>query len=122
MGKAKKISAIYALACGISMFVLWVFFILTHRFPDLSARPIASALLLIAEAAAAAVSLCAGIGLFKEKLWAPPVFFVSMGMVLYAVILACGQFAQRGSVVFTGMFAALAVSTVLIVLVAVREK
>ncbi len=108
MSKIEQLAASFAIAVGLSMLSWWLFFLSTNQMPELEITPIAAWLHLAAELTTALVLLASGIGLLTNRWWAGQAVYVSLGMLLYAVIQAAGYFAQLGQtamvLVFTGLF------------------
>ncbi len=71
------------------------------------------ALHLAAEAATALLLIVAGVGLLREVAWAPSLYLVAGGMLLYTLIVSPGYFAQRGEWAPVAMFAVLLVGALL---------
>ncbi len=122
MSEFQRFSAVYAICAGICIPSLWVYFLLSRTFPELGDQPTAVAFLLTAELLTAAVSLASGIGMLLRKAWSSRVWYLAIGMILYAVIMATGQFAQSGSLLFSAVFALLTAATATMAIVSVVGK
>jgi hypothetical protein len=100
------------------MVVMWgVFFAIGFAEDKMSHAPIAFWSLVAAESITAVALVAGGFGIIRRKNWGRNLTFVSMGMLLYAVIFATGEFAQQGNIYLAGFFMLLfcATSTVLLV-------
>jgi hypothetical protein len=123
MTKTTKFLAVYAIISGFSMIVIWGIFYATGFVADkISQSPVAFWAILLADTLTAAALLFGGFGLVKEKKWGANLAFVSMGMLLYAVTLGCGEFAQRRNPYLACLFAALILATIVVLLVKVFPK
>jgi hypothetical protein len=112
MSKLTKISGIYAIISGIAMYVLWgIFYATGFMAKEVGATPVSFYILIGAECLTATLLLISGFGLFAKQKWALRLFFISMGMMLYAVIFATGHFSQRGNFGLAGFFAMIATAT-----------
>ena len=99
--------ALYALIVGIGMIGQWLFSLVTGRVPELETEPIRIRFHIAAEFATALVLVIAGLGLLTTQSWSRWFYMMSMGMLLYTVIVSPGYFAQKGEWSFVGMFAVL---------------
>jgi hypothetical protein len=104
-----KFAAIYALCVGALMLVQWAFFLLTGNVPELQSAPWSIAFHLAAEFLTAIMLIISGRMLLKQHSLGKHVFFVSIGMVIYAMVNSAGYFAQSGDWVFVAMFGVLVV-------------
>ncbi len=85
----------------------WVFSLVRKQVPELETEPIRIRFHLAAEFTTAIALLVGGSGLLADSSWGVHVYLVSMGMLLYTVIVSPGYFAQRGEWPMVGMFAVL---------------
>lgn len=112
-----KLAAIYSIIVGIAMLGMWTVFVTTGQVPELSTEPIRVSMHIIGEIATALILLIGGYGLWADKKWGLQAYMLSMGMLLYTLIVSPGYYAQSGNVVMVGMFAVFFV--IALVLVAV---
>jgi hypothetical protein len=56
-----------------------------------------------------------GFGLFTNRGWGFHVFLISMGMLLYTVIVSAGYYGQLGDMIMVGMFTLFQILTVLLI-------
>lgn len=124
LSKLNKISAVYALISGIAMYVLWgIFYTTGFVAKSAGVSPVSFYILIGAECLTATLLLVSGYGLLAAKQkWAHRSFLVSMGMMLYAVIFASGQFCQRGNFLLAGFFTVIAVATAGLLILHVFHK
>jgi hypothetical protein len=111
--KLASIAAIYSILIGIAMIGMWTVLLGTGQVPEIDTEPIYLSYHLIAEFGTAAALLIGGFGLFTNRKWGLKAYLVSMGMLLYAVLIAGGYYAQKGEWPMIGMF------TIFIVLTAI---
>lgn len=104
-----KFSAIFALSVGVLMLAQWVFFLLTGNVPELQSAPWSIAFHLAAEILTAIMLIISGMMLYKRHPLGKQVFFLSVGMVVYAMVNSAGHFAQSNDRVFVVMFGVLLV-------------
>ena len=102
-----KLSAIYALCVGVLMLVQWAFFLLTGNVPELQTTSWSIAFHLGAEFLTAIMLIISGILLLRTHRLGKQIFFISVGMVVYAMVNSAGYFAQSGDWTFVVMFGVL---------------
>lgn len=102
-------SSLFAIIVGIGMIGMWSVAYFGNQIPELETEPLRIKFHLAAEFATALVLLSAGIGLLTGQAWAFETYLVSMGMLLYTVIVSPGYFAQKGQWAYVVMFAVLLV-------------
>ena len=117
----QKITAVYAIIVAIAMLGLWAMLLTAGEVDELDDAPLEVAYHLAAEVATAALLLVAAVGLLQVKPWAPPVFFLAAGMLLYTVIVSAGYYAERGDAAMVGMFTLLKMSTLILVTLTLRR-
>jgi hypothetical protein len=123
MSHLTRLSAIYSLISGLAMIIIWVIFYAIGQVDDLiKSGPASFYLLMTAECLTSIILLTAGFGVMLKKPWASKLFLIAMGMMLYAVIYASGQFFQKGHPVFGGFFVLIALATINISLFNLAEK
>ena len=111
----KKIAAIYSIIIGISMIGMWLSFIATDQVPEIKTEPLRIAYHLTAEFLTAIFLLIAGFGLFTNKKWGFHVFLISMGILLYTVIVSAGYYADKGEPAMLVMFTIFQLLTVIFI-------
>jgi hypothetical protein len=100
----KKIASVYSIIIGIAMICMWLIFIVTNQIPEIKSEPITITYHLIAEFLTAILLLIGGYGLFTKKVWGFHLYLISMGMLLYTVIVSAGYYANLGDMIMIGMF------------------
>jgi peptidoglycan/LPS O-acetylase OafA/YrhL len=111
MSRIDKALAVYTIFMGILMITWWSLLLATNQMPELQTAPIQAKLHLTAEFLTALTLLMSGVGLLRNSWWAKSASYVSLGMLLYAVVQASGHSAQTGQPALVAMFA---VSTMII--------
>ena len=113
-------SAIFALAMGILMILVWTILLATgqQNFVD---APLETASLLAAEAITALALVIGGIGVLTRKHWSASIHIASLGMMLYTSINSIGVFAQAKVIPASIFFAILTSATIFILLVWARD-
>jgi len=101
----KKASAIFSIAVGISMVLMWIMFYITGSIPELETEPARIGMHLSAEFITAIALIIAGWGLLTRKSWARPIYFLATGALIYTMIQSPGYFMQSGETGFVAMFA-----------------
>lgn len=123
MTKITKLFAVYAIISGFAMFVMWVIFYLTGFTADkMSHAPVAFWALMAAESITAVALVAGGFGIIRRKTWGRTLTFISMGMLLSALIYGGGEFAQQGNTYLTGFFILLFCATSIVILTNLFRK
>jgi len=113
--KLRRIAAIYSILIGTVMIGMWTVLLGTGQVPEIDTEPIYLSYHLIAEFATAVTLLIGGFGLFTNRKWGLKAYLVSMGMLLYAVLIAGGYYAQKGEWAMIGMFTIFTILTAIFV-------
>jgi NADH:ubiquinone oxidoreductase subunit K len=113
--RIQKIAAIYSIMLGIAMIGMWLSLITTNQVPEINTEPIRITYHLIGEFLTAILLLIGGFGLFTKRRWGFHVFLISMGMLLYTVIVSAGYYAEKGDMAMVGMFTVFQVLTVIFI-------
>ena len=115
----RKVSSVYSLFMGISMLAMWLMFYFTNSIPEIQTKPVELGLHVVAEVSTALLLIIGAIGLLLKKSWGLKTYLISMGMLLYTLILSPGYFLQKGEIPFVIMFMVfLMLAIVLTVLIA----
>jgi hypothetical protein len=93
----------YALCVGISMAVVWGVYFATGSLFGVAPNPAGLGFHIAAELATGAALFISGIGILKERKWGSHVYFLGMGMLLYAVVNSPGLY--PGNKIMMGVFA-----------------
>jgi hypothetical protein len=102
-------ASVVAIVIGIGMVGQWSFFLATGRVPELKTEPMRIGFHLAGEFLTALALIAGGVGLLSAAPWGHPIYLVSIGMLLYTIVVSPGYFAQRGEWPLVGMFAVLLV-------------
>lgn len=114
----RKLASIYAIIIGIAMMCMWVGFLITNQIPEINNAPLEITYHLLAEFLTAILLLIGGFGLFAKKAWGFHLYLISMGMLLYTVIVSAGYYANLGDMIMVGMFTVFQVLTILFISIA----
>jgi hypothetical protein len=107
----RKLAGLYAVTVGTLMILMWLGFIATGQVVEFQTEPIKIAFHLLAEFLTASLLIAGGFGLYTGRNWGTQIFMVSMGMLLYTVVMSPGYFIQGGTPDFAGFFGVLTVMT-----------
>ncbi|MGB2963850.1 MAG: hypothetical protein WBB69_07685 [Anaerolineales bacterium] len=108
----------FALIVGFGMIAQWILSYTKKQIPELHTEPIRIWFHIAGELATALFLIFSGIGLLADSLWAPTLFFIAMGMLIYTAIVSPGYFAQRGHwiwVVIFGILIAISIGAIITV-------
>jgi len=111
----KKIAAIYSIIIGLAMIGMWLSLIITNQVPEINSEQIRISYHLIGEFLTAILLMIGGFWLFTNRGWGFHVFLISMGMLLYTVIVSAGYYGQKGDMIMVVMFTIFQVLTVLFI-------
>lgn len=98
-------AALYAILVGIAMIGQWTFSLIKKQVPELETERIRILFHIAAEFATAIALLVGGLGLLTNSAWGLQAYLVSIGMLLYTVMVSPGYYAQKGEWPMVGMFA-----------------
>lgn len=108
-------AAIFAIVVGLMMIGQWTFTIAGNRVPGLEAEPTVGRGAMemqfhwAAEFLTAIALIAGGAGLLVRWTRGAALFFIAIGMLLYAVVNSAGYFAQQGEWRMVGVFAVILV-------------
>ncbi len=103
--------ALYAIVVGLLIFGQWAFFLITRQVPELKTERVRVLFHIVDEFLTAVMLLVSGLGLLTQQAWAPALYPLAAGMLLYTIIVSSGYFAQKRAWPIVGMFAVLLVLT-----------
>lgn len=103
--KVRKMASVFSIFIGTSMISMWIIFCFTDSIPELRTKPIELGMHIFAEILTATLLIIGAIGLLLKTKWGPHTYLVSMGMLLYTLIMSPGYFLQKGETSFVIMFA-----------------
>jgi hypothetical protein len=111
----RKLASIYSIIIGVAMFCMWSAFLITNQVPEINTAPLKIIYHLLAEFLTAILLLIGGFGLLTKKVWGFHLHLISMGMLLYTVIVSAGYYANLGDMIMVGMFTVFQVITILFI-------
>ena len=111
----EKLQSIYSIIIGIAMICMWLVFIATNQVPEVKTAPIKITYHLIAEFLTAILLLIGGYGLLTKRVWGLHLYLISMGMLLYTVIVSAGYYANLGDMIMVGMFSVFQILTIIFI-------
>lgn len=93
-----------AILVGAAMLLEWAVFLLSGSVPEARSEPIALSFHLAGELITALLLIVSAIAVLRAKRWGRPLQLLSLGMLVYTLIVSSGYFAQRGEMAFVVMF------------------
>lgn len=117
----KKIAAAYSIVVGIAMIGTWILLYVSNQIPELQTEPIRIIMHLAAEYTTAILLIVAGYGLLRNIRWGFYMYLFSTGMLIYTLIMSPGYYAQQEEFGFVGMFAALMILAIVLLIGVLRE-
>lgn len=115
--KIKNIVAIYSIIIGISIIGMWTMFYITGSIPEINNEPIRIGMHIIAEIATGIVLFVGAFGLLNNKKWGFNIYLISIGMLLYTLLASPGYYADKGDLIFVGMFVIMLIITLIFVII-----
>ena len=118
-------SAIFSIAVCVLMIIQWIITIARGNVQSLesgstSGRGRTEMIFhWVAEFGTALMLLSGGIGLLVNATWAPIVFYIAAGMLIYTVINSPGYFAQQGQWSMVGMFSVILILAIVSIILVV---
>jgi hypothetical protein len=100
----RKIASLYSIVIGIAIICMWSVFLFANQVPELKTAPLKINYHLLAEFLTAILLLIGGYGLLTKQVWGFHLYLISMGMLLYTVIVSAGYYANLGDISMIGMF------------------
>jgi hypothetical protein len=101
----------YVLMIGLFIMGWWTFSLLKKQVPELTTEPIRISFHLVAEFVTAIILVVGGIALLTDMAWGIKVTLISLGMLLYTVIVSPGYFVQSRQWPMVGIFIVILVLT-----------
>ena len=111
----RKIASLYSIVIGIAMIFMWSVFLVTNQVPELKTAPLKISYHLLAEFLTAILLLIGGFGLFTKKVWGFHLYLISLGMLLYTVIVSAGYYVNLGDMIMVSMFTVFQVFTIIFI-------
>lgn len=102
----KKWKAFFSLFMGIAMIGMWLMFYVTGQIPEIQTKPVELGMHVAAEIVTGLLLIIGGYGSLTQRSWGEDLYLLSMGMLLYTLIMSPGYFLQKGEVGFVAMFGA----------------
>ncbi len=119
----RRTAIVYSIAVGALMIAMWLFFIFTGNVPEFKTTPYSISLHLFDEFSTAILLIIGGVGLIKKTRWALHVHLISIGMLLYTIIVSPGYYLDQGQIYIPILFAVLFIfSVILTVLTFIKRK
>ena len=112
--KVKKIAAVYSIIVGASMIGMWTVFYVIGEIPEINTEPAKIVMHLIAEFVTAIALIFGGFGLILNRKWGFQTYLLSMGMLMYTLIVSPGYYIQSGDFIFVAMFTLLILAIIFI--------
>jgi hypothetical protein len=119
--KLKNTGVIFAISVGLFMIGWWTFALLSGGMPEIQTKPIDSIFHLVVEYLTGALLVLGGYGLVTQRSWGIKVYFISLGMLLYAEIQASGYYAQHGVWEAIGVFSVLILATLTVIALSMKK-
>ena len=100
---------------------LWIMLLRSKQVPELESEPVAIKFHITAEMVMGVLSLISGIFLLVGLSWAPYLFILAMGLVIYAVINSAGYYAQKKQYSFVIMFGIILIFSISLVILNITQ-
>ena len=120
--KIKSLAAYFAIFVGISIIGVWTMLYITGSIPELNTEPIRIWMHLIAEMTTGIVLILGAYGLLRNKRWGYNTYLISMGMLIYTLIISPGYYAEKGNYLFVGIFIIMAFLAIMLIIASLIKK
>ena len=120
--KIKSLAAYFAIFVGISIIGVWTMLYITGSIPELNTEPIRIWMHLIAEMTTGIVLILGAYGLLRNKRWGYNTYLISMGMLIYTLIVSPGYYAEKGNYLFVGIFIIMAFLAIMLIITSLIKK
>ena len=113
--RLRLIAGIYSIVVGISMFAVWGLYFANGTV--FGVKPVGSGLgfHIAAELATAVAMLIGGMGLLARKSWGLKIYFLGLGMLIYALVNSPGYYLPQGGKIVIAVFASSGVFSLIFV-------
>jgi len=109
---------LFSIILGVGMVGQWSLSYAAKQIPELTTEPIRIWFHIAGEMVTAISLILSGVGLLAHTTWAPELFLVSTGMLIYTAIVSPGYFAQKEQwiwVLIFGLIIAISVFSIFLV-------
>ena len=120
--KIKTVTAIYAILIGVSIIGMWTLLYITGSIPEFDTEPIRIGMHLVAEIATGIILILGAYGLLNNKKWGYNIYLISMGMLIYTLIVSPGYYAEKVNYFFVSMFAIMLFFTIMFVVISLIKN
>ena len=120
--KVKKIAAVYSIIVGASMIGMWTVFYVIGEIPEINTEPAKIVMHLIAEFVTAIALIFGGFGLILNRKWGFQTYLLSMGMLMYTLIVSPGYYIQSGDFIFVAMFTLFIILAIIFITMSYLKK
>ena len=120
--KVKKIAAVYSIIVGASMIGMWTVFYVIGEIPEINTEPAKIVMHLIAEFVTAIALIFGGFGLILNRKWGFQTYLLSMGMLMYTLIISPGYYIQSGDFIFVAMFSVFIILAIIFITISYLKK
>ena len=103
--KIKTMAAIYSILIGVSIIGMWTILYITGSIPEFDTESMRIGMHLVAEIATGIILILGAYGLLSNKRWGYNIYLISMGMLIYTLLVSPGYYAEKGNYLFVAMFA-----------------
>ena len=118
--KYRKACSVFAISVGLLMIIMWAFFILAGMVPEFETKPAEIILHIIAELSTGIILLSAGVMTLRNSNAARWLYPLSIGMLLYTLVVSPGYYLQSGDFLIVIMFAALFILSLIFIYLFVK--
>lgn len=119
--KTKDLAAVYSFFVGASMIGMWAAFYVSGQIPELETEPVRVSLHITAEVVTGISLIVGASGLYRNWSWGFRAYLLSMGMLLYTLIVSPGYYAEKGVMELVGMFVVFIVISAAFIILTLRK-
>ena len=122
LSKIRMFAGVYSLFVGLSMILMWMALYIGGSISEVGNEPMGIGMHIAAEILTGILLITGAYGLLGNKKWAFNVYLISLGMLMYTLIASPGYYADKGDIVFVGMFTILLIPAVAFVVLSFARK
>ncbi len=105
----ERIAATYSIIGGIAIIIFWLMLYRKKELPEITMEPIKAMVHIGADIATAILLIIGGIGILAYMSWGYPIYYVSMGLLIYSITNFMGYYGQEKNWIAFGFYILLAI-------------
>ncbi len=112
----ERIAATYSILAGIALMVFWVMVYRKKDLTEITMEPVAFMFHIGSDILTSILLIVGGVSILGAQLWGYPIYFISMGLLIYSLLNFSGYYGQQKDWPRFGLFILLAIVAILFTL------